>query len=43
MMFRDFDKVCFDEEVEVGVVRGPISTQFGDHLIFIRERTCSGE
>ena len=41
MMVRDFDKVCFDEEV--GVVHGPISTQFGEHLILITERTCSGE
>ena len=39
MMVRDFDKVCFDEEV--GVVHGPISTQFGEHLILITER--SGE
>ena len=28
MMVKNFDKVCFDEEV--GVVHGPISTQFGE-------------
>ena len=37
MMVRDFDKVCFYEEV--GVVHGPIKTQFGEHLILITERT----
>ncbi|KAL7534033.1 hypothetical protein ACHAXR_009895 [Thalassiosira sp. AJA248-18] len=37
MMVRDFDAVCFEEEV--GVVHGPVSTQFGEHLIFITKRT----
>jgi peptidyl-prolyl cis-trans isomerase C len=37
MMVRNFDKVCFNEDV--GVVHGPISTQFGEHLILITERT----
>ena len=36
-MVRDFDKVVFNEEV--GVVHGPISTQFGEHLILITERS----
>ena len=38
-MVRDFDKIVFNEDV--GVVHGPISTQFGEHLILITER--SGE
>lgn len=37
MMVKQFDKICFEEEV--GVVHGPISTQFGEHLIFINKRT----
>mmetsp|Transcript_39093 Transcript_39093/g.76227 ORF Transcript_39093/g.76227 Transcript_39093/m.76227 type:complete len:158 (-) Transcript_39093:223-696(-) len=37
MMVKQFDKVCFEEEV--GLVHGPISTQFGEHLIYIVERT----
>uniref|UniRef100_A0A7S4QD73 Peptidyl-prolyl cis-trans isomerase n=1 Tax=Ditylum brightwellii TaxID=49249 RepID=A0A7S4QD73_9STRA len=36
-MVKNFDKVCFDEEV--GVVHGPVSTQFGEHLIYIISRT----
>lgn len=36
-MVVNFDKVCFNEEV--GVVHGPISTQFGEHLILITKRT----
>lgn len=37
MMVGPFDKICFEEEV--GVVHGPVSTPFGEHLILIRERT----
>ena len=36
MMVKEFDKVVFDEEV--GKVHGPISTQFGEHLILITRR-----
>lgn len=36
MMVKNFDTVCFNEEV--GVVHGPISTQFGEHLILITQR-----
>lgn len=36
MMVPEFDKVCF--EAEVGSIQGPIQTQFGYHLIHIRER-----
>jgi peptidyl-prolyl cis-trans isomerase C len=37
MMVKNFDDVCFNEEV--GVVHGPVSTQFGEHLILITKRT----
>lgn len=36
MMVKNFDAICFNEEV--GVVHGPISTQFGEHLILITQR-----
>lgn len=37
MMVPEFDKVVFKEEV--GVVHGPITTQFGFHLVEITSRT----
>jgi peptidyl-prolyl cis-trans isomerase C len=36
-MVKEFNDVCFNEEV--GVVHGPIKTQFGYHLIEITKRT----
>lgn len=36
-MVKEFDKVVFNEPI--GVVHGPIKTQFGYHLIYIRDRT----
>ncbi|MFT6734848.1 MAG: peptidyl-prolyl cis-trans isomerase C [Polaribacter sp.] len=36
MMVPEFDKVCFEEEV--GVVHGPVKTQFGYHLLEVTER-----
>ena len=36
MMVREFDRVCFEEEV--GKVHGPVTTQFGSHLILITRR-----
>ncbi len=36
-MVKEFDKVVFNEDV--GVVHGPVETQFGHHLILITERT----
>ena len=36
MMVKEFDKVCFSEEV--GKVHGPVETQFGSHLILITRR-----
>ena len=40
-MVVNFDRVCFEEEV--GVVHGPVSTQFGEHLILITKRTGDKE
>jgi len=37
MMVPEFDTVCFNEEV--GVVHGPVKTQFGYHLLEITERS----
>lgn len=37
MMVPEFDKVVFKEDV--GVVHGPVETQFGFHLIEITSRT----
>lgn len=36
MMVKNFDEICFNEDV--GVVHGPVSTQFGEHLILITKR-----
>ena len=36
MMVKEFDKVCFEKEI--GVVHGPVNTQFGSHLILITRR-----
>ncbi len=36
MMVPEFDKVVFNDEV--GVVHGPVQTQFGYHLLEITER-----
>ena len=36
-MVAEFDKVMFNDEV--GVVHGPVKTQFGYHLIEMTERT----
>jgi len=36
MMVKEIDRVCFEKEV--GVVHGPVETQFGSHLIFITRR-----
>lgn len=38
MMVREFDTVVFRDAV--GVVHGPVRTQFGYHLIEITERTA---
>ncbi len=36
-MVREFNDVCFNDEV--GVVHGPVQTQFGYHLIEVTSRT----
>ena len=36
MMVKEFDEVVFNKEV--GKIHGPISTQFGSHLIYITRR-----
>jgi len=36
-MVPEFDKVCF--EGDVGVVHGPVKTQFGYHLLEVIERS----
>jgi peptidyl-prolyl cis-trans isomerase C len=36
MMVKEFDEVCFNKEV--GIVHGPVITQFGSHLILITRR-----
>lgn len=37
MMVKEFDDVCFNEDV--GVVHGPVKTQFGYHLVEVTHRT----
>ena len=41
MTVKAFDEVCFNEKV--GVVHGPVSTQFAEHLILITKRTGEEE
>jgi peptidyl-prolyl cis-trans isomerase C len=36
-MVKEFNDVCFNEQV--GVVHGPVQTQFGFHLIEVTDRT----
>lgn len=37
MMVPEFDQVVFNEEI--GVVHGPVKTQFGYHLVEVTERS----
>jgi peptidyl-prolyl cis-trans isomerase C len=37
-MAPPFDKACFDPDTQTGITIGPIETQFGYHLIFVRKR-----
>ena len=37
-MVAEFDKVCFDPSTEIGTVYGPVKTQFGYHLIELKEK-----
>ena len=36
MMVKQVDEICFEKEV--GVVHGPISTPYGEHIVLLRER-----
>lgn len=36
MMVSEIDEICFDKEV--GVVYGPVETQFGSHLVLVTRR-----
>jgi len=36
LLVKPIDQVCFNDEV--GVVHGPISSPFGEHLVLVRER-----
>jgi peptidyl-prolyl cis-trans isomerase C len=38
-MAKEFDDVVFDPQTPIGVVQGPIQTEFGYHLILVKERT----
>ena len=38
-MVKEFDSVVFNDQKPIGVVHGPIKTEFGYHLILIQERT----
>jgi len=41
LMYKTFDQVSFDEEV--GKCHGPISTPYGEHLIFVIDRSSGDE
>eukprot|EP01035_Chromulina_nebulosa_P023578 gene23578-30572_t len=36
MMVRELDKICFEKEI--GVIHGPVETQFGSHLVIVTRR-----
>ena len=36
MLVREIDRVCFEKEI--GVIHGPVETQFGSHLILVTRR-----
>ena len=38
-MAKEFNDVVFDPQTPIGVVQGPIQTEFGYHLILVKERT----
>ena len=37
VMVNSIDEICFEKEV--GVVHGPVSSPYGEHLVLVRERT----
>jgi len=38
-MAPQFDRICFHPATKVGTTLGPVQTQFGFHLIYIRKRS----
>ena len=38
-MAKEFEAVVFDSQTPIGVVQGPIATEFGYHLILVKERS----
>jgi parvulin-like peptidyl-prolyl isomerase len=40
-MVPPFDDACFDEANPPGTLLGPIPTVFGNHLIWVHERTVA--
>ena len=38
-MVKEFNDVVFSEDTELGVVQGPVKTQFGYHLILVSDRS----
>ena len=39
VMAKEFEKVVFDQQTPIGIVQGPIETEFGYHLIIVKERS----
>lgn len=42
-MVKEFDEVVFAPDTKVGEIMGPVSTQFGYHLIVVDKRTGGGD
>ena len=42
-MVKEFDDVVFSPDTQVGVVMGPVQTQFGYHLITVDKRSGGGD
>ena len=42
-MVKEFDDVVFSPDTKVGVVMGPVQTQFGYHLITVDKRSGGGD
>ena len=38
-MAKEFEKVVFDQQTPIGIVQGPVETEFGYHLILVKERS----
>lgn len=42
-MVAEFDKVVFNPETQIGVVQGPVLTQFGFHVMRVNKRSGGGD